>query len=78
MSAEEQAKAARESARASLLRMAKRDAHYFGGFVASWLAHNLTLEQLAALVEQLDRAIPEPPPRWTDTGSGAGYDEDQP
>lgn len=75
MSAEEQAKAARESARASFERMANRDVHLSAGFVSSWLARNLTLDQLADLVTQLDAAFPE---RWTDTGSGAGYDEDQP
>jgi hypothetical protein len=62
---------ARASARVSLERMATRDVNFFAGFLTSWLGHNLTLEQLADLVEQLDRAFPE---SWVDSGSGPGFD----
>ena len=62
---------ARVSARAAFERMAARDVHLFAGFVTSWLAHNLTVDQLAELVEQLDRAFPE---RWVDSGSGPGFE----
>jgi hypothetical protein len=62
---------ARVSARASFARMADRDVHSFAGFLTSWLADNLTMQQLADLVEQLDAAFPE---RWVDSGSGVGFE----
>lgn len=52
---------ARELARRSFERLADRDVQFFAGFVGSWAARNLTLSQLADLVEQLDGGFPEPP-----------------
>ena len=62
---------ARAAARASFERTADRDVHFFAGFVAAWMTHNLTPAQLAELVEQLDRAFPQ---RWVDSGSGPGFE----
>lgn len=70
MSAEQAAEAARGAARESLLRLAGRDRAVFASYVTAWMVRNLTLDQLADLVEQLDRAFPQP---WTDTGSGPGW-----
>lgn len=57
MSADYEAQA-RASARASFERTAGRDVRFFACFVASWMVRNLTLGQLADLVEQMDRAFP--------------------